>query len=60
MPPLPVVEELENARRFRLAMTHSYRTFVRSEVSTKPGQVQNAGPSRDFVTAVLIGPVLGP
>src|SRR5438445_4194244 len=29
-----------NARRFRLAMTHSYRTFVRSGVSTKPGQVQ--------------------
>src|SRR3989441_7372626 len=29
-----------NARRFRLAMTHSYRTFVRSEVSTKSGQVQ--------------------
>src|SRR5437016_7928075 len=28
-----------NARRFRLAMTHSYRTFVRSEVSTKPAQV---------------------
>src|SRR5258707_969225 len=28
-----------NARRFRLAMTHSYRTFVRSEASTKPGQV---------------------
>src|SRR5262245_42200975 len=28
-----------NARRFRLAMTHSYRTFVRSEVSTKPEQV---------------------
>jgi RNA polymerase sigma-70 factor (ECF subfamily) len=23
-----------------LAMTHSYRTFVRSEVSTKPGQIQ--------------------
>src|SRR5436309_518296 len=32
-----------NARRFRLAMTHSYRTFVRSEVSTKPGQVQAVG-----------------
>src|SRR3989441_8381033 len=29
----------ENARRLRLAMTHSYRTFVRSGVSTKPGQV---------------------
>src|SRR5712692_1803337 len=29
-----------NARRLRLAMTHSYRTFVRSGVSTKPGQVQ--------------------
>src|SRR5436309_2817505 len=29
-----------NARRFRLAMTHSSRTFVRSEVSTKSGQVQ--------------------
>src|SRR2546426_4101583 len=28
-----------NARRLRLAMTHSYRTFVRSGVSTKPGQV---------------------
>src|SRR5262245_3589031 len=28
-----------NARRFRFAMTHSYRTFVRSRVSTKPGQV---------------------
>jgi hypothetical protein len=26
----------------RLAMTHSYRTFVRSEVSTKPGQVQSS------------------
>ena len=31
-----------NARRLRLAMTHSYRTFVRSGVSTKPGQVQSA------------------
>ena len=31
-----------NARRFRLAMEHSYRTFVRSGVSTKPGQVQSA------------------
>jgi len=30
-----------NARRLRLAMTHSYRTFVRSGVSTKPGQVQS-------------------
>src|SRR2546422_11750404 len=30
-----------NARRLRLAMTHSYRTFVRSGVSTKPGQVQH-------------------
>src|SRR3990167_7976192 len=30
-----------NARRFRLAMEHSYRTFVRSAVSTKPGQVQS-------------------
>src|SRR5262249_33367608 len=30
-----------NARRFRFAMTHSYRTFVRSRVSTKPGQVQS-------------------
>ena len=29
-----------DARRLRLAMTHSYRTFVRSGVSTKPGQVQ--------------------
>jgi len=29
-----------NARRFRLAMDHSYRTFVRSAVSTKPGQDQ--------------------
>src|SRR5207302_9104202 len=29
-----------NVRRLRLAMTHSYRTFVRSGVSTKPGQVQ--------------------
>jgi hypothetical protein len=28
-----------NARRLRLAMTYSYRTFVRSGVSTKPGQV---------------------
>jgi hypothetical protein len=27
-----------NDRRFRFAITHSYRTFVRSEVSTKPGQ----------------------
>ena len=27
-----------NARRFRLAMDHSYRTFVRSAVSTKPGE----------------------
>jgi len=26
-----------NARRLRLVMTHSYRTFVRSGVSTKPG-----------------------
>jgi hypothetical protein len=25
----------------RLAMTHSYRTFVRSGVSTKPGEVQS-------------------
>src|SRR6266566_2599338 len=32
-----------NARRLRLAMTHSYRTFVRSGVSTKPGQVQFVG-----------------
>src|SRR5438876_8660091 len=31
-----------NARRFRLAMTHSYRPFVRSEVSTKSGQAQFA------------------
>src|SRR5216684_2566335 len=31
-----------NVRRLRLAMTHSYRTFVRSGVSTKPGQVQRA------------------
>jgi hypothetical protein len=30
-----------NARRLRLAMTHSYRTFVRSGVSTKPGQVHD-------------------
>src|SRR2546425_726454 len=30
-----------NARRLRLAVTHSYRTFVRSGVSTKPGQVQS-------------------
>src|SRR2546425_11484704 len=38
---LPTVEaSLVNARRFRLAMTHSSRTFVRSEVSTKSGQVQ--------------------
>jgi hypothetical protein len=29
-----------NARRFPLAMDYSYRTFVRSGVSTKPGQVQ--------------------
>src|SRR6185503_13617267 len=29
-----------NARRLRLAMTHSYRTFVRLGVSTKPGQAQ--------------------
>src|SRR5262252_7351684 len=29
-----------NARRLRLAMTHSYRTFVRSGVSTKAGQGQ--------------------
>src|SRR6266436_3617296 len=28
-----------NARRLRLAMEHSYRTFVRSAVSTKPGQL---------------------
>ena len=34
------LNSLVNARRFRLAMTHSYRTFVRSGVSTKPGQVQ--------------------
>src|SRR6266436_5370823 len=33
------LNSLVNARRFRLAMTHSYRTFVRSGVSTKPGQV---------------------
>jgi hypothetical protein len=26
-----------NARRLRLAIGHSYRTFVRSAVSTKPG-----------------------
>src|SRR2546425_2216393 len=32
-----------NARRFRLATTHSSRTFVRSEVSTKSGQVQHNG-----------------
>src|SRR5262249_33854360 len=30
-----------NARRLRLVMTHSYRTFVRSGVSTKPGQVHD-------------------
>ncbi len=29
----------ENARRFRFAMAHSYRTFVRSGVSTKPGKL---------------------
>ncbi len=40
-----------NARRFRLAMTHSYRTFVRSEVSTKPGQVH---PSLVVFTARLL------
>ena len=34
------LNSLVNARRFRFAMTHSYRTFVRSGVSTKPGQVQ--------------------
>jgi hypothetical protein len=28
-----------NARRLRLAMDYSYRTFVRSGVSTKPGEV---------------------
>src|SRR6266481_429707 len=31
-----------NARRLRLAMEHSYRTFVRSAVSTKPGQLHDA------------------
>src|SRR2546428_10026183 len=36
------LNSLVNARRFRLAMTHSYRTFVRSGVSTKPGQVHSA------------------
>src|SRR5947209_3616774 len=36
---LPTVEaSLVNARRFRLAITHSYRTFIRSGMSTKPGQ----------------------
>ena len=30
-----------NARRLRLAMTHSYRTSVRSGVSTKSGQVHH-------------------
>src|SRR5206468_1178943 len=36
------LNSLVNARRFRFAMTHSYRTFVRSGVSTKPGQVQDS------------------
>lgn len=35
-----VLYSAENARRFRFAMTHSYRTFVRSGVSTKPRQAQ--------------------
>ena len=30
----------ENDRRFLFPMTHSYRIFVRSGVSTKPGQAQ--------------------
>ena len=33
---------LVNPRRFRLAMTHSYRTSVRSEVSAKPGQAHDS------------------
>jgi transposase len=32
------LNSLVNARRFRSAMTHSHRTFVRSGVSTKPGR----------------------
>jgi hypothetical protein len=33
-----------NARRLRLTMDYSYRTFVRSGVSTKPGEVQTLIP----------------
>jgi hypothetical protein len=33
-----------NARRLRLALDYSYRTFVRSGVSTKPGEVHCSSP----------------
>src|SRR6185503_12619896 len=42
-----------NARRLRLPMTHSYRTFVRSEVSTKPGQVQTTFSRSSYPTTFL-------
>src|SRR6266566_2893475 len=57
------LNSLVNARRFRFAMTHSYRTFVRSGVSTKPGQVQYGVPAdlslKRFVGATLIQIALG-
>ena len=39
----------ENDRRFLFPMRHSYRTFVRSVVSTKPGQAQGEGQVRERV-----------